>query len=100
MTIKVKPGAVLVGSNAVNIILEEVELCFDNMGSSCTVTAGVDGTHRTNSRHYALAAVDFRTRNLTTQQKGGLVGRVQDALGDDYDIVLHETHLHVEHDPK
>lgn len=64
-----------------------------------TVTSITDGKHSPNSLHYEGLAVDIRTRDLSTEQKSTLVAKLRKALGNDYDVVLESTHLHVEFDP-
>jgi hypothetical protein len=53
------------------------------------------------SLHYKGDALDFRIRNVL----GGIsvveswAERMQFALGHDYDVVLEDTHIHIEFDP-
>lgn len=69
-----------------------------------TVTSIVDGVHSTNSLHYSGLAVDLRTNDLP----GGPLGdkaklataRLQDELGNEYQVILEKDHIHVEFDPK
>lgn len=68
--------------------------------SDLVVTSGVDGKHSPNSLHYKGRALDIRTRDLTPEQKSLLTAELKKCAGDEYDIVLEETHLHFEFDPK
>jgi len=77
-----------------------------------TVTALGDGIHSKNSLHYGkyrtnagrtgywIDAVDFRTRYLSMNQKMDLGNKLKKKLGRKYDIVIHDTHIHAEYDPK
>lgn len=62
------------------------------------ITSANDGTHKDGSLHYEGQALDLRSRNLTDQVKAR--DMLQDELGDDYDVILELTHIHVEFDPK
>ena len=69
------------------------------------ITSGSDGTHRPNSKHYTNAALDFRTKHLSHDDRQRLVNRVRENLGPDYDVVMEAVgqlneHLHIEYDPK
>ena len=69
-------------------------------GTRCVVTSGDDGKHGFKSKHYRGDAVDFRTRNLTREQKEQFEHMMKKSLGKDFDVILEDTHLHVEYDPK
>lgn len=69
-------------------------------GVECVITSAVDGVHSKGSRHYAGSAVDFRTRDLKSERRPMFAACVSDALGDDYDVILERSHLHVEYDPQ
>ena len=69
------------------------------------ITSGSEGVHRSGSKHYTNAALDFRTKHLSPEDRQRLVTRVRENLGPDYDIVLEAVgraneHLHIEYDPK
>lgn len=67
------------------------------------ITAGIDGVHSPNSLHYALQAIDIRTKNFPTQSsKGEFVKALQAELGPDYTLILESVgspneHLHVQY---
>ena len=69
------------------------------------VTSGNDSVHAQGSKHYVDAALDIRTKHLTTEHKHALVRVVKRRLGQDYDVLLeHEggeqEHAHIEWDRK
>src|SRR5678815_276616 len=70
------------------------------MGTELTITAGIDGQHSMTSLHYALRAIDVRTRDLSVADKERLIAGLRLELGADYDVVLEDDHLHLEFDPK
>jgi hypothetical protein len=67
-------------------------------GFEVVITSGTDGTHKRGSKHYSGDALDFRTSNLTLEQRKALIAGLMARLGDDYDIILERDHLHVEYD--
>ncbi len=69
------------------------------------VTSANDSTHMEGSLHFDNRAFDIRTRNIVgikafPQAARAWTTRMQNALGDDYDVVLESNHIHVEYDPK
>lgn len=71
-----------------------------------TITAGSNGAHKINSLHYALRALDLRTKDFPSlAAKHALVEGLQRELGPDYDVLLEglgtaNEHCHVEYDEK
>ena len=61
------------------------------------ITSAKDGQHKTGSKHYSGEAIDIRSRDM--RNKVGLKRRLQEEIGKDYDIVIEETHIHIEYDP-
>ena len=60
------------------------------------ITCTDGGNHCEGSLHYAHLAVDIRRHKKGQHVTSDLVGK----LGDDYDVVLESTHIHIEYDPK
>lgn len=75
------------------------ERVFQKYGSELIITSICDGKHSPNSLHYSGLAFDARTRDIEQAQRLPLTEDVSDALGDEFDVVLEATHLHVEFDP-
>jgi len=66
------------------------------------ITSAADSQHMEGSLHYVNRAFDIRIRNIIgdKQTEARLwAERMQEALGDDYDVVLESDHIHVEFDP-
>lgn len=64
------------------------------------ITSLTDGTHSPNSLHYAGRAVDIRTKNIP-ESVGAytIVKEIQDRLNKHYDVILENTHIHIEFQP-
>lgn len=75
----------------------EVYRQFDE---ECVITSGCEGTHSDMSRHYLGLALDLRTRELDKPEQRQVRNECARRLGDEFDVILEKTHLHVEYDPK
>lgn len=62
-----------------------------------TVTSVVEGHHNTHSDHYTGNAVDLRIWDIDARDA---TGRLEDALGEDYFILLEKDHIHISYRPK
>ena len=60
-----------------------------------TITAGKDGVHSAGSWHYFGAAFDIRTHYWTPVKQTKVYKQLKLALPD-YDVVFHDTHIHIE----
>lgn len=98
---QIKKGVRVTGlSPEIVIAIIVVNDVYRKYGRDCTITSGTEGKHGYSSEHYKGDAVDFRTRDLFPDQKTAIAKEIAARLGDNYDVVLEETHLHVEFDPK
>lgn len=95
-----KEGVQLTVTKAVNEILRGVEAVYRKFDVPCVVTAGTDGVHGEQSKHYTGEALDFRIRDLKPEQRDALVQLCKKSLIQGHDVVLEHDHLHVEWDPK
>jgi Hedgehog amino-terminal signalling domain. len=77
------------------VTLEDV---FDDLGYDVTITSGTEGDHAEESFHYNGLAIDVRTRDLTQQEAKGARSILEDALNQEYDVVLEKDHIHIEFD--
>ena len=73
---------------------------YNDLDYECVVTAALDGTHSTRSRHYDGLALDLRTNHMKADHKVELAMNLTTALGPEFDVILETDHLHVEWDPK
>jgi hypothetical protein len=102
--LKIKEGVDLNGLTKEAVtIMKVVTDVYDSFGFDVTITSGLDGKHSKNSKHYTGEALDFRTRDLPSGNQGQearfITKLLAELLGDDYDVVLEKTHIHVEYDP-
>lgn len=67
---------------------------YGERGYDLFITSKRDGNHSGGSFHYIGCAFDFR------KAAGITVRMIKDALGKQYDVIEHGTHVHVEYDPK
>ena len=99
-TMQIKEGASLQG---LDIKMRPVLLAADRIwkgrGQELVVTAGTDGTHSAGSLHYYGLALDLRTRYFAPGEVGNVVIQLREALGADFDVIKHASHIHVEFDP-
>lgn len=85
-------------SIALTIINQE---CNDRL-IDCIITSGSEGKHKVGSFHYVGNALDFRTFYDPSDPKGcnqTICSRIALHLGENYDVVIEPTCVHVEYDP-
>ena len=101
MHLSLKPGVRMFGIRPEMVlaatIVTSVYSEFNN--AECVITSITDGEHGLNSHHKKGFAIDFRTRHIPEGWLDKLRTRIQICLGDEFDVVLEKTHLHVEYDP-
>lgn len=56
--------------------------------------------HSSRSLHIFGGAIDIRTRFLQEWQKSDVAEHIRKGLGDEYDVLIEKTHIHIEYDPK
>lgn len=82
------------------LAIQEAREVYRDLGVDLIITSVLDGKHMKTSLHYKGLAVDLRIRHLSKANQGIAAQRLRLMLGPEYDVVLEETHIHVEHDPK
>lgn len=85
---------------AVEEIFRAASKVYSSWGRDAVVTSLMDGRHKVNSKHYSGEAADFRIWGFEELELDEIVSELQSYLGDDFDVVLEETHIHIERDPK
>ncbi len=100
MQLQFKEGVKLTITKAVNELLQAGVLAFSSVNKPCVVTSGRDGQHQVNSKHYTDAALDFRIFHLQGNELDTVVQALKRTLGQDFDVVIEPSHLHLEYDPK
>jgi len=93
----IKPGVRLIGLQP-QIVLAYVicEPILKAHGQPAVITSLCDGRHSRQSRHYIGMAMDLRTRDLEANDKRKVADLIADALGDEYFVLLEDTHLHLQ----
>ena len=98
---RLKPGVRVLGIRPeLVLVLVAAEPLFSKKGVDLVLTSVIDGKHSRGSLHYAGAAVDLRSRELTSEEKEEIKVQLALALGADYDVVLERNHFHIEFQPK
>lgn len=80
------------------LALMVAEKVWDSHGQELVVTSITDGKHSDKSRHYIGMAVDLRHRYFSETEKRSVVTALKNALGSEYVVVVHKTHIHVQFD--
>jgi len=96
---KVKKGVVLFG---LQIEMQPVLISADEIWKEnnqvLVVTETVGGIHSPPSLHPYGYAVDLRSRYFRKKKLPAIAAKLRKALGPDYDVIVHRTHIHVEYD--
>lgn len=96
---RIKPGVKMQGVSPELVLgLTVAESIYRERSYDLTVTSLLDGEHSKNSLHYSGNAADLRIWQVSNP--AALAQELQDALGDDWDVVAERTHIHVEYQPK
>lgn len=82
-----------------------VEQVFNLHGHGLTITSANDSEHMEGSLHYVGKAFDCRIRDPRTGERyfadDHLVAQdIRERLRKDYDVLVYDTHFHIEYDPK
>ena len=99
---KYKPGVVMY---EIHPVLENrlplIEWVWqEQVGEDPTITSAREGEHSPTSLHYIGRALDFRTREYSAAQVERLRADLARRLGPAFDVVVEDTHLHLEYDPR
>lgn len=64
------------------------------------ITSVNEGPHKKGSKHFTGQAFDCRIWTLPTDHVDIAATMIQQQLGHEFDVILEETHIHIEYDPK
>lgn len=105
MALRLKRGVKLNGVQPELVLgIMVAETVLNDEGYDLTVTSLLDGTHSAGSLHYAGFAFDLRTwaddagTQMDDNEKQIIAEKLRNALGDEFDVVVESTHIHVEFD--
>ncbi len=111
ITRKIKAGVAVRGLQPEMLIADAVVAAvFEELGAhELIITSISDGKHSAQSRHELGYAVDYRRWSLQNiEEPGGTyhadaarqaVQIIKHRLRDQFDVILEESHIHVEFDP-
>lgn len=98
---KIKQGANLQGLDIrIRPALIIADKVWKEYKQELVITCGLNGTHSAGSLHYYGLAIDCRTRYFTTEEIIVIAAKLRNALGFEFDVIVHKTHIHIEYDFK
>lgn len=103
MSFSFKSGVRIVGLRPeMAAVLPIIAYAFKTAGYRAVITCGTEGRHGKSSKHYTGLATDWRTKRLDIDyaEAKKIADAIKTWLTDDFDVVVHDTHIHVEFDPK
>jgi len=86
------------GTPAQQAILDAAAPLYAPTKQRLVITSANDGRHMDGSLHYDDQALDLRVWALPNP--AGTARELQKRLGEDFDVVFEETHIHAERDPE
>lgn len=100
--IKLKKGISLLGLTTQALLaITIVESVYKKHGNDLTITSVSDGKHSsTYSLHYSGNAFDCRIWGISSEDLIKIRDEIKSALGDDFVVLIEETHIHVAYKPK
>jgi hypothetical protein len=89
------------------LVLKTVDSLWNKLGKEAVITAGTEACypdgkfiHSAGSLHPFGFALDFRTNYFDPLTVEVIKKELKYVLNDDYDIVIHASHIHIELDKK
>lgn len=84
------------------IALMVAQRVMDELGAPLVITSAAEpgAAHSRTSLHYAGAAVDIRSRDLSEQDQARACDLLRARLGAEFDVVHEDSHIHIEFQPK
>ena len=102
--LSIKPGVDIRGIKPEALLgVMIIQSVYHEFGGDTTITSGLEGRHKTGSKHYDGFAVDirfFEYMGARIPKFNSLLKQLKEALGDDFDVIQESDHIHVEYDPK
>jgi hypothetical protein len=87
------------------LMLQVVKEVFEGYGYDTWITSANDGAHKSDSFHYADAAMDFRINHVLPVDRELIHKALTSRLEPQFDVLweyqyMPNEHIHVEYDPK
>jgi len=82
------------------LALQIAETVWLEHGEELVITSATDSQHSNTSRHYLGCAADLRTNYFLADQVEKVAKELRDALGEDFYVLVHKTHIHLSFKPK
>ena len=100
--LSIKPGVKITGiTPEMQLGNQIVNQVFNENDYECTITEIMPTVkHKRGSRHNTGNAIDYRIRHVSVKDRGMITKILITALGENYDVVPHRKHTHIEFDPK
>ncbi len=76
--------------------LNIIDKVYKRHGEEAVITSTYESNHSVGSLHYADDAIDIRKHRTKPKT---VADEIRKEVGNDYDVVLEKTHIHVEFDP-
>ena len=99
---KIKEGVIMTGIQLpMRLALIAADQIWREYGYELVVTEATGGEHSASSLHYYGYAVDIRASEKWGYEQshiGEMVKKLKQALGSDYNVVIHSSHVHCEYD--
>jgi len=96
---KLKKG-VKCGQFARAVMITVANDVYKDYGKELVITSMAEGRHSYGSIHFSENAIDTRTRYFDDFTKLAVADDIRTRLGDDFDVVVENNHLHIEYQPK
>lgn len=98
----IKKGASIKGLRPEVLVgLMIADQIYNEIGNQeLVVTEGTGGKHGRGSLHYVGLAVDLRTRYFDVLTLQAVERHLKAKLNEEFDVVVEETHIHLEFQPK
>jgi len=74
-------------------------LCYAK-GVDFVVTSCTEGEHSPGSRHYMGLAFDMRRHGIPAEWVDGFCAELRSRLGEDFQVILEPSHIHVQFSPQ
>jgi len=99
--IRIKDGVCIQGLRPEMVLAVQIlDGVFSKMDYELVITSAVDSNHGKNSLHFVGLALDIRNYHVQKPEWNELILKMKNALGNQFDVVLEKTHIHIEFQPE